>query len=344
MDRHLLERGPVYRLPVFVFGLAACRPAFLPECDSLDLGPGAHASCKMPGHLDRGYDLQVPASWDGVSPLPLVIAYHGGGGNRVAAQRVTCAGGDLGGDNCLVEMANARGYAVVSPDGIGSRPLRDVRTWNAGGGTVPGRYCASGQACARGIDDIGYTDDLLAEVGAAIAIDANRIYATGLSNGGAMSHRLACERPAVMAAVAPVGGANQHADDGGACSASVPVLHIHGTLDPAWPFDGGVSGILENKGEKTSVEQTMTSWALRNGCGATFVDAAVPDVDSGDGVVSTRRTWDGCAAATELIIMEGAGHTWPSGFQYFGVDTIGAMTQDFGNEVILDFFDAHPRP
>jgi polyhydroxybutyrate depolymerase len=319
-----------------IAALAACRPAFLPECGDVEVGAGDRVSCQVPGYVDRAFDLAVPASWDGASPLPLVIAYHGGGGNREATQRVACPGGVLDDERCLDAMANARGYAVVSPDGTAQRPLRDVRTWN-GGGT---RYCASGAACARDIDDIGYTDDLLVAVGAAIPIDANRIHATGISNGGAMSHRLACERPELVAAIAPVAGANQHADDGGPCGA-VPVLHIHGTLDPAWKFEGGDGGF--DDGDKTSVAETMAGWAARNGCGETFVDTTLDDRDPGDGVVSTRRAFDGCAQATELITMEGAGHTWPDGFQYFGESRIGVISHDFGNEVILDFFDAHPK-
>lgn len=317
--------------------LIGCRPDFLPECGEVEVAAGDAVSCQTPGHVDRGFELQVPESWDGTSPLPIVITYHGGGGNREAAQRVSCPGGTRGNAGCLDEVALARGYAVVSPDGTGQRPLRDVRTWN-GGGT---RYCASGQACARDIDDIGYTEDVLAEVGGAIPIDPRRIYATGISNGGAMSHRLACERPGLIAAVAPVGGANQHADDGGACGAA-PVLHIHGTLDPAWKFEGGEGGI--DDGDKTSVAETMAGWSARNGCLETFIDTVLEDRDPDDQVLSTRRVFDGCAQATELIIMEGAGHTWPDGFQYFDVDRIGRVSHDFGNEVILDFFDAHPRP
>lgn len=335
MDRRLLCSGGVYRVGLIL--LVGCRPAFLPECGDLELAPGDSVSCQMPGYVDRGFDLDVPASWDGSSPLPLVIAYHGGGGNREAARRVTCPGGELDDPGCLAAIALARGYAVVSPDGTGQRPLRDVRTWN-GGGT---RYCASGQACARGLDDIGYTDDLLAQVGAAVPIDPRRIFATGLSNGGAMSHRLACERPELIAAIAPVGGANQHADDGGACGAS-PVLHIHGTEDPAWQFEGGDGGF--DRGIKTSVAETMEGWRGRNGCAATFVDTVLEDRDPDDGVISTRRTFDGCAQPTELIVMEGGGHTWPDGFQYFGEDRVGRVTHDFGNEVILDFFDANPKP
>jgi len=339
MDRDLLHHRGVLRFSavscVLLAG-AACRPQFLPECGDVEIRPGDAVACKMPGYVDRGFDLTVPAGWDGSAPLPLIIAYHGGGGNRQATERITCPGGDTDDPGCLDALAGARGYAVVAPDGTGGRPLRDVRTWNAGGVA----YCASGAACAQGIDDIGYTDQLLDEVRAAIPVDPQRIYATGISNGGAMSHRLACERPDVLAAIAPVSGANQFADDGGACG-QMAVLHIHGTKDPAWLFDGGEGGI--DAGIKTSVAATMDGWAARNGCTGDPVDTPLPDTTD-DGVTSTRRTWQGCAQATELIIEDGAGHAWPNGFQYFSSDRIGIPTHDFGSEVILDFFDAHARP
>jgi len=322
---------------LWIAGLVACTPDYLPECSEIEVAAGARVACTVPGELDRGFDLAVPASWDGASPLPLVIAYHGGGGNREAAERVTCPGGDRDDPGCLSAVAGARGYAVVYPDGTGSRPLRDVRTWN-GGGT---RYCASGPACQRGIDDIGYTERLLDQVRAAIPIDAQHVHATGLSNGGAMTHRIACERPELIASIVAVSGANQFADDGGACGA-VPVLHIHGTADPAWKFDGGDGGI--DDGIKTSVAETMAGWSSRNGCAATFTETPLADRDPGDGLTSTRRVFDGCAQATELIVVDGGGHAWPDGYQYFGEDRIGPVTHDFGNEVILDFFDAHPRP
>lgn len=330
------------RLVLLCWTLAGCWPERAPDCADVDVTPGAQVTCKVPGEVDRAFDLVIPASWDGATALPLVVAYHGGGGNRRAAQRVTCPDGEDG-PECLVELATARGYAVVLPDGSGNRPLRDVRTWNAGGGDEEGGYCASGAACTRGIDDIGYTEALLREVEDAIPVDPRRVFATGLSNGGAMAHRAACELPERFAAIVAVGGANQHADSGGACG-SAAVLHVHGTLDPCWPFEGGGGDCLEQVGRKTSVEETMAGWAQRNGCAATFVDTPLPDRDPADRTTSIRRTWDGCTVATEQIAIEGAGHAWPNGFSYFGESRIGVVPRDFGSELLVDFFDANPKP
>ncbi|MBU1069611.1 hypothetical protein KJ975_08605, partial [Myxococcota bacterium] len=151
----------------------------LDTCDSTDAVPGAHLTCPMPGHVDRAFDLHLPPAWDGVSPLPVIFAFHGGGGNRTAAARVTCPDGDTGNPACLVPVASAAGFAVVLPDGTGSRPLRNIRTWNAGGG-FDGWNCTSGGSCRSGVDDMKYLDDLLDQVRRIIPVDDARIHATGI--------------------------------------------------------------------------------------------------------------------------------------------------------------------
>jgi polyhydroxybutyrate depolymerase len=310
---------------------------FVPSCGDLEVKPGETVSCVVPGYTDRAFDLRTPSSWDGSSPLPVILAIHGGGATRGAADGVTCPEGDLGAPECLGNLAAARGYALISPDGVGARPLRGVRTWNAGGGDN-GFICAFGPACNENSDDVTYIADVFDEVAKVITVDPARIYATGISNGGAMSHRLACEDPR-FAAIAPVSGTNIHADSGAACSVTVPILDMHGTDDPVLSYDGGgtVAGNL------SSVDTTMENWRIRNGCAETFVDTALPDRDPEDHTTSVLRVWDNCAATTERIRIEGGGHTWPSGNQYGVEDIIGRVAKDFGTEIILDFFDAHPH-
>jgi polyhydroxybutyrate depolymerase len=317
---------------------SGCKLDYASDCTVLPIAAGDRVSCVVPGWVDRAFDLRVPQAWDGVSELPVIVAIHGGGALRLAAELVACPGGDGNDPGCLVRMATARGYAVVMPDGTGSRPLRGVRTWNAGGGH-DGFTCISGAACDRGIDDIAYIDDLFDVLGVAIPIDAARVYATGISNGGAMSHRLACEDHDRFAAIAPVAGENQHAETGGPCATQTALLDLHGTLDPAWPYDGGTN----DSGFAIGVDTSMEGWRVRNGCAATFVDTPLADVDPTDLTTSARRRWDGCVQPTERIRIDGGGHTWPSGYQYFSVDRVGRITHDFGSEVILDFFDANRR-
>ncbi len=306
--------------------------------------PGASLECPIPDVFDRAFSVRVPAGWNGSSALPVVIAFHGGGGNRASAETVTCPNGEAGDPGCLTAIANAAGYALVMPDGTGLRPTRNVRSWNAGGGR-DGWQCVSRGACQMNIDDVDFFDRLVAELERVIPIDRRRIFLTGLSNGGAISHRLACARPDVVAGIATVGGTNQFVAAGGACTARVPVLAIHGTEDPCWPYDTASStcAFLES-GRKVGVETSTEGWRDRNGCSTAFTDTPLPDSAS-DGTRATRRVWTGCSAAVERIRVEGGGHTWPGGNAYLDEATIGRVSRDFrASDEIVRFFDAHPRP
>jgi polyhydroxybutyrate depolymerase len=320
--------------------LGGCRPNPAESCAAVAMHPGDVHACAMPGWVDRAFTLHVPASWDGTAPLKAIVLLHGGGGNRAGIDASTCPGGDAASPRCFVAAATARGYAVVIPDGTGSRPLTDVRTWNAGGGHT--LACVSGGACKSGVDDVGYFDDLLDEVGGALPLDPRRLYVTGMSNGGAMTHRLACLRSARIAAIAAVSGANEYADDGGACPAQLPVLHVHGTADACWDFDGGPAACADKGGSKTSVAATMEGWRLRNGCAATYHDVARPKRVPADPTALTIRTWDGCAADTVLFRLEGAGHAWPSGWPR-AVGDGHVVSPEADSDDLLDFFDGHPH-
>ncbi len=317
----------------------------LQRCIERSPKPGDHLTCPTPGWTDRAFDLYLPATWDGRSPLPVVLAFHGGGGNRRGALRVTCPGGDTDSPGCLTHAAAEAGFAVVLPDGTGSRPLRNVRTWNAGGGH-DGFNCTSGGACRQGVDDLRYFDDLLQELGETVPVDPKRIHAAGLSNGGAVTHRLACQRGDVLASIAPVGGTNQFAETGGACPAQVPVLQIHGTEDPCWTYEqSSASCIGSEKGVKVGVAQSMEGWRQRNACGPSPSTEALPDLDPGDGTHVEHLRWPDCAAPTELLRIVGGGHTWPRGNPYLSESTVGRVTQDLdGNQAMLEFFRAHPKP
>lgn len=323
--------------------LAACGAGEYDECAGLSIAPGSHHDCVVPEWFDRSFELVVPASWDGRAALPVLVMLHGGGGSRQRSNESTCPGGDTASPACLVASAGRRGYAVVIPDGTGARPLRNVRTWNAGGGVD--LQCTSGPACKARVDDLRYFGDLMAQVRGAIPVDDRRIYATGISNGGAMSHRLACEAADQIAAIVGVAGANEFADDGGPCDVRVPVRQIHGTADPCWSFAGGPGACLQDDGRaKTSVATTMEGWRVRNGCSEEVVATPRAKREPADSTSLTIRTWKGCAAATELFEVEGGGHTWPSGSPYADEDRVGLVSFEVDNNDILDFFDAHVHP
>jgi len=328
---------------LLVAALAACAPDQYAECDRGLVTAGQSTECIVPGWLDRSFELAVPAAWNGSATLPVIVLFHGGGGSRQNANKTTCPGGDESNPACFVARATSRGYAVVLPDGTGTRPLRGLRTWNAGGGND--LQCTSGPACASRVDDFRYFGDLMEQVAAAIPVNDKRLYLTGISNGAAMAHRLACEAPERVAAIVGVAGLNQFADDGGPCDARVPVRQIHGTGDPCWAYDGGSKGCLQDDGErKTSVAVTLEGWRIRNGCGPTPADGARGERDPDDGTMLVTKTWPNCPAATELLTVINGGHTWPSGHAYADDDVIGRVSREVDNDDIIGFFDTHVHP
>ena len=136
------------------------------------------------GGLWRTFAVRLPSVYDGGSALPLVIAMHGGFGS----------GTQLETQSQLTTKAEQEGFIVVYPDGVASN--LNIRTWNAGG--------CCGYAMNNDIDDVGFMNALLDTLQADFAIDTQRIYFTGMSNGGFMTYRVACELSERIAAIAPV--------------------------------------------------------------------------------------------------------------------------------------------
>jgi poly(3-hydroxybutyrate) depolymerase len=126
----------------------------------------------------RGYLLYLPSSWQRGRPVPLVLVFHGAGGRSAGMARHTG----------FSRVAEREGFAVVYPDGVGRR-------WNDGRGIGGAR------------DDVGFVRALVDSLERELGIDRRRVYATGISNGAMFAHRLACDLPGVLAAIAPVAGA-----------------------------------------------------------------------------------------------------------------------------------------
>jgi polyhydroxybutyrate depolymerase len=328
----------VVGLAVWLVGCGGPPVAPARDADNALKGPH-HAEYALPGFEDRNYILRLPPGYDGGAPVPIVLLLHGGGGNKVNAFKTTCPDGDDNNEGCIAAVADREGFAVVSPDGTFADPLiSGVRTWNAGGG-VGDLQCVSGAACEKKVDDIAFFDALLAELERAINVDTNRIYATGISNGAAMAHRLACERSTRIAAIAPVAGGNQFAA-AGECNTTrpVPVLEMHGSADPCWALEGGADACLQSDGKlKVDIITTVDGWAERNGCIGAVTTESV-------GSSTTRSISTECLAggAVEFLLTDGAGHTWPGGHQYASENEIGSVTRDYNaNDEMMRFFGVH---
>ena len=213
---------------------------------------------------------------------------------------MSCPGGDTTEARCLHRLGESARFVTVYPRGTAPPGAGERRTWNAGGG-VANYDCVSGFACSSNVDDVAYFTALLDALAARIAIDPDRIYFTGLSNGAAMTHRLACSLADRIAAVAAVGGAGQmDIAPGCAPARSVPLLQVHGTADPCWTYVETDAACLGSTGIKIGVEASLAQWATRNGCDTTTTSVTLPDA-AADGTTTTRVAWNGCAAAVELL-------------------------------------------
>ena len=160
--------------------------------------------------VTRSYVVRAPALPAGATRVPMVIVLHGGGGNAANAETMTG----------FTAKAAKEGFIVVYPNGSGR--LQDkLLTWNAG-------HCCA-YAMKEGVDDVKFIDALIDTMVRDYPVDAHRIYVTGMSNGGMMTHRLGRELSGRIAAIAPV-VATVFGDEARPVGA-VPALIINGMLD-----------------------------------------------------------------------------------------------------------------
>src|SRR5688572_29721389 len=151
--------------------------------DAEMLKPGDHSRALKMDERMRSYHVHVPPSYDPKKPMPVVIALHGAGMNGKMMKLYSD----------LDKKADAAGFIVVYPDGTGTGSFL---TWNSGGLRLG----------ARGADDVAFIRKMLDDLAGVAAIDSKRVFATGMSNGGMMSYRLAAELSDRIAAIAPVAG------------------------------------------------------------------------------------------------------------------------------------------
>ncbi|MCA9887756.1 MAG: esterase [Anaerolineae bacterium] len=263
--------------------------------------------------MDRSYLAYVPDTLP-EAPVPVLIGLHGGGGH--AQQFMESTG--------FNDIADARGFIVIYPDGID-------RTWN------DGRDGPDPNVQARLlIDDVGFIEMVLDDVAANYHIDPERVYATGISNGGHMSFRLACDISDRIAGIAPVAAlvpANITCEPPN----PVAVLLMNGTEDPLVPWEGGT--LLGDRGEDLSTWESMALWAGINGCSQDISTEILPNRVLRDLTVTQVHTYQGCDAPTVLYEVGNGGHTWPGEEDGLPRLIVGNTSMDFeASEVIADFF------
>lgn len=255
---------------------------------------------------DRIVHVHVPKGYDPTKPAPVVLSFHGYTSN--GSQQDILAH--------MSEKADASTFIAVHPEGTGSTP-----SWNAG--------ACCGDAASAAVDDVGFVGTIIDELESKLCVDAHRVFATGMSNGGFLSHRLACELSARIAAVAPVAGVLAIPT----CNPTRPmsVFQFHGKLDGLVSYDGNPTMGFP------SVPQTMSGWAARSGC------SVQPRETMTKGEV-TCVTYDGCKGGAEINLcsVSGGDHTWPGGTP---VPSLGHTTTDIvATDMMWDFFMKHPLP
>jgi len=259
------------------------------------LPPGDHTFDLRHDGRDRRYLVHVPTTV--TSPASLVMAFHGGGGN----------GPDFQKQNGLDAVADREGFVAVYPEGSGVLP-KLLHTWNSGDSCC-------GYALDRQIDDVGFIREVLEVLSERANIDAGRIYMTGHSNGAMMAYRFAAERPDLVTAIAPVGGAVDMAVQ--TSNHPVAMLHIHSLDDPRALYEGGEGPPFPGTKRTVNHEPTRSGidqWAERNGCDSEPTEVETIEGSGADaGQSATRLRWSNCddAATVEHLLLTGSGHGWP---------------------------------
>jgi len=265
--------------------------------------------------LSRSFVVYIPATGNILQSLPVLISLHGRFGT--GEQMMHFAD--------FRQLADKEKFIVVCPDGID-------KSWNAGLKTPANR---------KGVNDVKFIDQLITYALAKYNGDAKRVYVTGMSNGGFLASRLACELPGRIAAIAAVGASmdkyqNYHP------TKPVPVLYIQGTKDPLVPFDGGAKR-GGARGAIYSHAEILKLWIDADGCAETPVITNFPD-NAGDGTSIIKEEYTNVKTGVKVVgyTVTNAGHTWPGGTQYLPKMMIGSVSHNMNAcEVIWAFFKGY---
>ena len=269
----------------------------------------------------RTYLLHVPASYSADRPVPLILSLHGRLGDGKGQARLS--GFDA--------LSDEHGFLVVYPDGL-------ERSWADGRGATP--------SDKQHVNDVHFLSELITRLQSDYNIDPARIYANGMSNGGFMTARLACDLSDRIAAVAIV-AASISAPTANSCHPARPisVLILQGTTDPLVPFDGGALGRNGDRGEVLSHQAAVEKFVALDHCPGAPKTQHLPDTASDNTSVDVSL-FTGCSAGTEVASYEivNGGHAWPGGLAYLPANVIGITSRNLdASSIIYAFYLAHPR-
>lgn len=220
----------------------------------------------------REYAVHIPISYDVDAPTPVVMAFHGHGGNPQHHEKLT-------------EFSQFDALAVYPQGLLGT----------------DGKSAWQGAPYSADTDDVRFTAEMLDQLERTFCVDTRRIYASGKSNGAGFAELLACRLSERIAAIAPVAGI--YYPERGPCSPvePVPMVTFHGTADRVMPYHGDPSRGLP------ALPHWHREWAGYHGCVANPVsEPLTPRL-----TLQVWRGCDGRADRMHYRII-GLDHIWPS--------------------------------
>ncbi|MCG2811451.1 MAG: hypothetical protein L6428_08330 [Candidatus Aminicenantes bacterium] len=315
--------GKDVRVPVqWITDAAKAVPGFAP-------GPGDYGRKLKIGGQKRFYQIHVPGGYAGNKAHPVVLVFHGGGGDP----------GSVRYESGMDGTADREGFIVVYPAGTNKRLfLKDrLLLWNDGRPDKDGAYSK--------VDDVGYTAAILDDLGTMFNVDKRRVYACGYSNGAQFTYRLAKRLSQRIAAIAVVAGHRPVKDEYDPVpSRPISVMQFSGTEDKLGPYYGGrpperaaLSDVVK------PVKETIKSWVDFDKC------PPEPTESKKIGLAVMHR-YGPCQDGAEVVLwtLEHGGHTWPGGrimpnVKMLGLGNLGNINRDINaSDLMWDFFKRHP--
>ena len=305
-------------LALYLFvALCSCTASRWQDCTPLPTEAGDHFCRLRHDNLERTFLLHVPPSSIAPARAPLLVNLHGRKGSAEQHDEMTG----------FSALADDEGFFVITPNGY-------EKSWNAG--------ACCGTAHETGVDDMGFVTRLLDRAEVELPIDSARIYVTGFSNGGRMTHALGCALGHRVAAIAPVSAPLSILEpDSGElvipCTPprAVSVFSFQGTEDQCNPYAGGDG---EDTSGNLSIPDSITTWVEHASC--------TESDESHKATATTCVTHTGCAEGAEVTLCttEGAGHIWPGAKPYALWEVCGGEWIDDldATREIWRFFEAHP--
>ena len=281
-------------------------------------------------NLNRTFRVYIPASYTGNDAVPLILNLHGYGSNALEQELYTN----------FKPISDSAGFILVHPNG--SVDNFGNQNWNTFG--------------ISNVNDVGFISALLDTLSAWYNIDTNCVYSTGMSNGGFMSYKLACELGNKIAAIASVTGSMTW-NEYNTCNPlrPVPLMEIHGTADNTVPYNGSFLF--------APVDSVVNFWVINNGCTLIPTVTQMPDSNTTDNSTAENYLYEnGINGSTvELFKIIGGGHSWPGApvtidvtnqdinasveiWRFFRKYKLNILTEIIDVDSIKNYFEIYPNP